>query len=136
MTQHPTDEAKNRAEALEQAKHAVSYAAAMSLKDEDYVEICPSKLKIWKEFLSALSATDAPIVEGEEWECFCDEAYYHQWAVRNKNGDCSFTSAIHVRTKDEAEFLVSRLNAQGRTRCAPEGAESNNEFQKLDEVQF
>lgn len=47
----------------------------------------------------------------EEWECFCDEGYYDHWAVRDKNGDRAFTSVIHVGTKEEAEFLVSRLNA-------------------------
>lgn len=46
----------------------------------------------------------------EEWECFCDQAYFHQWAVRDKKGDKKFTSAIHVNTQAEAEFLVSRLN--------------------------
>lgn len=53
----------------------------------------------------------------ELWECFRDEGYYHKWAVRDKNGDMAFMSAIHVNTKEEAEFLVERLN-QGKP-CPP-----------------
>lgn len=51
----------------------------------------------------------------EKWECFCDEGYYHMWAVCDANGSKAFTDAIHVRTKEEAEFLVERLN-----RAAPQ----------------
>lgn len=43
------------------------------------------------------------------WECFCDRAYFDQWAVRDI-GDKAFTSAIHVPTQKEAEFLVQELN--------------------------
>jgi hypothetical protein len=42
------------------------------------------------------------------WECFCDTAYYDKWAVRN-TVDKSFKAAIHVETKEEAEFLVEKL---------------------------
>ena len=45
-----------------------------------------------------------------EWECFCDEAYYHKWAVRPK-GDKSFSSQqlFHVGSKEEAEALRDTL---------------------------
>lgn len=43
------------------------------------------------------------------WESFCDEAYFDMWAIRNTS-DKSFNSAIHVNTKEEAEFLVDKLN--------------------------
>ena len=45
-----------------------------------------------------------------EWECFCDHAYYERWAV--KPFECGdFHQTIHVNTKEEAEFLVERLNS-------------------------
>ena len=44
-----------------------------------------------------------------KWECFCDAVYYKLWAV--KPVDCGdFHQTIHVNTKEEAEFLVERLN--------------------------
>ena len=43
------------------------------------------------------------------WEFFCDTSYYDKWAVRNAD-DKSFNSAIHVGTKEEADFLVESLN--------------------------
>lgn len=42
-----------------------------------------------------------------KWEYFCDPSYYHKWAVRNSR---RFDSAIHVGTKEEAEFLANELN--------------------------
>lgn len=47
----------------------------------------------------------------KNWECFRDINYYNQWAVRNKENK-SFHAAIHVGTKEEAEFLVDALNAK------------------------
>lgn len=47
----------------------------------------------------------------ERWECFPDKSYYDKWAVRDSNSSCKFESSIHVGTKEEAEFLVKRLNA-------------------------
>ncbi len=44
-----------------------------------------------------------------QWECFSDASYYDKWAVRNKT-DRAFHSAIHVSTKEEAEFLTLKLN--------------------------
>lgn len=44
-----------------------------------------------------------------DWEYFSDASYYDKWAVRNKT-DRKFHSAIHVATKEEAEFLVGKLN--------------------------
>mgnify|MGYP001581956061 CR=1 FL=1 len=45
----------------------------------------------------------------KRWEYFCDSSYYDKWAVRDK-ADRSFHSAIHVGTKEEAEFLANSLN--------------------------
>lgn len=44
-----------------------------------------------------------------KWSCFCDESYFHKWAIQHKDRK-AFTQAIHVNTKEEAEFLVERLN--------------------------
>ena len=44
-----------------------------------------------------------------QWECFCDMAYFDKWAVRNKN-DRAFTSAIHVETYDEAQYITEKFN--------------------------
>lgn len=49
------------------------------------------------------------ITEIDKWECFSDAAYYDRWAVRNTKYK-SFNSAIHVGTKEEAEFLVTQLS--------------------------
>ena len=49
------------------------------------------------------------------WECFCDQSYYDMWAVRHTD-DKRFNSAIHVRKKEEAEFLVERLNNYNELR--------------------
>jgi hypothetical protein len=43
------------------------------------------------------------------WECFCDDCYYGMYAVRHTS-DKSFSSAIHVMTKEEAEFICEKLN--------------------------
>lgn len=48
-------------------------------------------------------------VEKWRWECFYDENYFQLWAVRNSS-ELAFTDAIHVRTKEEAEFLIRQLN--------------------------
>lgn len=57
-----------------------------------------------------------------KWECFCDEAYYGTWAVRNID-DKSFNSAIHVNTKEEAEFLVNELNSKDKLQSRIEELE-------------
>ena len=51
----------------------------------------------------------------DKWECFRDSAYYDMWAVRNKDNK-GFYHAIHVGTRDEAEFLVESLNELDRLR--------------------
>ena len=43
------------------------------------------------------------------WEYFLDIAYFDMYAVRNIN-DKSFNSAIHLKTKEEAQFLTDSLN--------------------------
>ena len=43
------------------------------------------------------------------WECFNDPGYFDLWAVRRKD-QRKFEEAIHVRTKEEAMFLVASLN--------------------------
>lgn len=52
-----------------------------------------------------------PMPVREQWECFCDEAYFGMWAVRpvgeNRWGHC-----FHVQSREEAEGLVSLLNSQ------------------------
>lgn len=39
-----------------------------------------------------------------EWEMYCDEGYYHMWAVRDKS-DTSFNSPrlFHFMGKEDAE---------------------------------
>lgn len=49
------------------------------------------------------------------WEYFFEEFYYGLWAVRNKQHR-GFNEAIHVRTKEEAEFLVEALNERDKLR--------------------
>ena len=50
------------------------------------------------------------MTDKSKWECFSDAAYFDKWAVRNTS-DMSFSSVIHVNTKEEAEFLVEKLNS-------------------------
>ena len=52
-----------------------------------------------------------PAIEVPQWECFCDESYYHMWAVRPV-GDRSFSSKklFHVASKEDAESLCEFLN--------------------------
>lgn len=45
----------------------------------------------------------------QPWKYFCDESYFHKWAVQHEEHR-SFNQAIHVNTKEEAEFLVDQLN--------------------------
>lgn len=86
------------------------------------VGISPAAYEAVQAALQAAIA--AQNVAGVEWECFCDEAYYHLWAVRPV-GDRSFNSQklYHVQSKNEAESLrdllnSSRLNAQSRQAVA------------------
>jgi hypothetical protein len=44
-----------------------------------------------------------------EWECYCDEWYYHLWRVRRKH-ERGFDHGYHVQNKDEAEGLRDLLN--------------------------
>lgn len=46
-----------------------------------------------------------------EWEMFCDESYYHMWAVR-PFGNKNFNSPLlfHVQTKEEAYALRDWFN--------------------------
>lgn len=48
-------------------------------------------------------------VRVEAWECFCDEAYFHQWAVRPK-GENRWGHCFHVPTENEARGLCGILN--------------------------
>lgn len=48
------------------------------------------------------------------WECFCDESYYHLWAVREV-GEKRWGHCFHVQSKEEAEGLRDLLN----TRVVP-----------------
>jgi len=43
------------------------------------------------------------------WHCFLDRSYFDTWAVQHKDRR-SFYEAIHVNTREEAEFLVEQLN--------------------------
>jgi hypothetical protein len=47
------------------------------------------------------------------WKYFLDHAYYGQWAVRHTENR-GFHEAIHVRTEEEARFLVDSLNELDR----------------------
>lgn len=46
-----------------------------------------------------------------QWECFCDESYYHQWAVR-EIGEKRWGHSFHVPSKEEAEGLRDLLNTR------------------------
>ena len=46
-----------------------------------------------------------------EWEYFCDEAYYGEWAVRPK-GENRWGHCFYVPTKEEAEGLCKLLNTR------------------------
>ena len=53
-----------------------------------------------------------------DWECFCDDSYYHMWAVR-KIGSKAFDEVIHVQTEQEAAFIVSQFNELDRNLTTP-----------------
>lgn len=51
------------------------------------------------------------------WEMFCDEGYYHMWAVRPV-GSRKFSEAIHVVDEVEAQRLVNLLSCMdAESRC-------------------
>jgi uncharacterized lipoprotein YehR (DUF1307 family) len=62
----------------------------------------------------------------EKWHCFCDTAYYHYWAVQHKE-QRDFYQAIHVNTKEEAEYLVEQLNKLERYEAALSGIDTASE---------
>ncbi len=68
-------------------------------------------------------------IKHSKWECFCDEAYYSKWAVRNTN-DKSFQASIHVGTQEEADFLVDNLNNLQQFKEALEAANGKAERYK------
>ena len=43
-----------------------------------------------------------------EWEFFCDEAYYHNWAVRPA-GEKTWGVCFHLNSREEAEGLCKLL---------------------------
>ncbi len=43
------------------------------------------------------------------WEYFCDESYYHLWAVRRKT-ETAFGQGFHVQNEEEAKGLTELLN--------------------------
>lgn len=43
------------------------------------------------------------------WECFCDDSYYHMWAVRAV-GERRWGHCYHVPTREEGEGLRDLLN--------------------------
>jgi hypothetical protein len=47
------------------------------------------------------------------WETFCDESYFHQWAVR-RVGETRWGRCFHVPTQDEATGLCAKLNGYER----------------------
>lgn len=47
---------------LKQVDHAIDYAKEMGLSDDDYVEICPSRLSFWKALRAALQPKDSVMV--------------------------------------------------------------------------
>ncbi len=71
---------------------------------------CQKDVAEWPNWMKkAYGIKENDMQDLKQWECFCDEAYYHKWAVRDKM-DKSFYSVVHVGTIEEAEFLVSALN--------------------------
>lgn len=46
-----------------------------------------------------------------EWEYFCDESYYHLWAVRKKS-NTAWGECFHLRSEEEAKGLCELLNGQ------------------------
>lgn len=45
------------------------------------------------------------------WEYFCDESYYHLWAVRRKD-QTEFGQCFHVQSLEEAKGLTELLNGK------------------------
>jgi len=45
----------------------------------------------------------------DQWETFCDVAYYHMWRLRRKN-ERGWNDGFHINTKAEAEGLCDLLN--------------------------
>jgi hypothetical protein len=60
------------------------------------------------------------------WEWFLDESYYDQYAVRNTSNK-SFNDAIHVKTREEAEFLTKALNELDLLKSTVQNLERNVE---------
>ena len=48
-----------------------------------------------------------------EWEYYCDAAYYDMWAV-SRHSDRKLGQAIHVRTGQEAETICRIFNQRDR----------------------
>ena len=44
-----------------------------------------------------------------KWECFCDESYYGQWAVRQV-GERRWGHAFHLPSEEEGKGLCELLN--------------------------
>jgi hypothetical protein len=53
-----------------------------------------------------------------KWECFCDECYYHLWAVREV-GEKRWGHCFHVQTQQEGEGLRDLLNELSQESNAP-----------------
>ena len=49
------------------------------------------------------------MTEKHKWECFLDESYFHMFCVRHKKRR-GFDDSIHVKTKEEAEYIRDKFN--------------------------
>lgn len=76
---------------------------------KSYDELTEDCKEIWRSKMRAAIAVFLREPPAVTWECFCDEAYFHNWAVRpvgeNRWGFC-----FHLPTQQEAEGLCGLLN--------------------------
>lgn len=83
--------------AIEALKKSVDYKKPRGILKEYYPK---DHIQIPAEPLS---------VKRDKWECFCDEAYYQMWAVREV-GEKRFGYCFHLNSREEADGLTQILN--------------------------
>lgn len=102
--QSPAPVTDAQREALEQADHAVVYAAEMGLDDNDYVEICPMTLRLWKTIRAALTSPVAKVdVEGVKQE-MCSRIGDHH------------TRATHEAVREVIDHITAHYHLTPKTQ--------------------
>ena len=85
--------------------------------------VAPHMQHIYRD--AAQAALTAIMGEGdglEQWECFCDAAYFDMWCVREV-GERRFGHGFHLVNGEEARGLCDHLNEQARHRSTAAAAE-------------